>query len=110
MDAVTRPEPKRVTLAFSPALNKMGKLQWKDWILGGKHIVTVRVEISQLRCQHSREEFTAELSSIGRNHRLIELTFESLSEKSRTSHSSENIRSMKYKIESKSELNFQSWL
>ena len=49
-----------------------------------------------------------ELRSIGRNHRLIELTFESLSEKSRK-YSSENVRSMKYKIESKSELIFQSW-
>lgn len=76
----------------------------------GKHTIIACIEISQLRCQHSLEEFTAELSSIGRNHRLIELTFELLSEKSRTSHSSEKIRSMKYKIKSKSEFNFQTWM
>lgn len=63
--------------------------------------VTVPVRISQLWCQNSQKKFSAELNCIGRNYRLIELTFESLSEKSITSHSSENIRSAKYKIELK---------
>lgn len=54
---------------------------------------SVTAEISQLRCQHNRKEFSAELSSIGRNHRLIELTSELLSEKSGMSHLSENVRS-----------------
>lgn len=59
---------------------------------------TVTADFSQLWCQQNRKEI-AELSTIGRNHRLTELTFKLLSEKSKMPHSSENVRSLKNKKE-----------
>lgn len=67
-------------------------------ILDVKNKRTVTADFSQLWRQQNRKEI-AELSTIGRNHRLTELTFKLLSEKSKMSHSSENVRSLNNKKE-----------
>lgn len=114
LDAVVPwPEPKRVGLALFSAWHKKrghGEATAGRPDLRGNHNVTVQDFTAPAPTQPAREEFSAALSSIGRNHRLIELTFESLIEESSTSHSSESVRSMKYIIESKSEFNSRSWM